>query len=84
MTREVLAVVTFEQWIELMKVLSDPNGIIHHECFKDVRDDVVEYAVAHAPRLEYTGNVVYELRESNGDCTLWLPPQRPCCAAGEL
>jgi hypothetical protein len=76
--------VTFEQWIELMKVLGDPNGIVHHDCFKDIRDEVIEYAVAHAPRLEYMGNVVYELREPNGDCTLWLPPQRPCSICGDL
>ena len=78
--------VTFEQWIELVKVLADPNGIIHQECFSGIRDEVIEYAVAHAPRLAYTGGVVYELRESNGDCTLWLPPQLPThacqCAEG--
>lgn len=69
--------VTFEQWIDLMKVLGDPQGAIHHDWFKDVRDEIIEYAVAHSPRLAYTGGIVYELRESNGDCTLWLPPQVP-------
>ncbi|MBT2144892.1 MULTISPECIES: hypothetical protein [unclassified Rhodanobacter] len=68
---------TFEQWIELMKVLGDPYGAIHESWFKDVRDAVMDFAAAHAPRLEQPCGVVYERREENGDYTLWLSSQLP-------
>lgn len=69
--------ITFEQWIELMKVLGDPYGAIHEAWFGDVRDAVMEFAAVHAPRLAKSSGVVFERREENGDCTLWLPPQLP-------
>lgn len=67
--------ISFEQWIDLMKVLSDPYGAIHEVWFKEVREGVMEYAAAHAPRL--AGGVVHERREDNGDYTVWLSPELP-------
>ena len=67
--------VTFEQWVELMKLLGDPNGAFREGWFKDALPDAMEFAAAHTPRLHYTGDVVCELKERNGDYTLWLPPQ---------
>ena len=67
--------ITFEQWIELMKVLGDPYGAIHESWFRDVRDGVMEYAAAHAPRLAESTSIACERKEENGDYTLWLSPQ---------
>jgi hypothetical protein len=69
--------ITFEQWIELMKVLGDPYGAIRETWFKDVIGDVMEFAAAHAPRLENPVGFVYERREENGDHTVWLSSQLP-------
>lgn len=65
--------ITLNQWIELMKVLNDPNGLIHEHWFRNVRNDVMDFVAAHSPRL----NTVNGVKEENGDYTLWLTPQLP-------
>jgi len=43
-------VISVSEWIELMKMLSDPNNVINSNGYEKVRDDVERFAMEFHPR----------------------------------
>lgn len=51
--------ISVSEWIELMKMLSDPNCVINSKAFETVRDDVEQCVIESHPCV---GSVVQQSR----------------------